>query len=177
MCEVEEQQAARVEVEAQEETKDYVRERLAHEDFSQEEADEIGFVPSALSEPAIHWCDNRCSQTALRYMQIAPMVTEERGEARTVNLCRPCCSKKDWFSKGRPRVKAAKWRDIVERESLPWQVMELEQRQGGMESSVVLYKPRIHLFACTHLSPTRWFVMTGSRTSISLQPLCSTTAL
>ena len=52
MCEVEEHQATRVEVQAQEETQDYVRERLAHEDFSQEEADEIGFVPSALSEPA-----------------------------------------------------------------------------------------------------------------------------
>ena len=56
MCEVEEQQAARVEVQGPErtvirveslETQDNVR----HEETSQEEADEIGFVPVALSEP------------------------------------------------------------------------------------------------------------------------------
>ena len=60
MCEVEGQEAARVEVQGtkrrgtrveSEETQDYVRESLAHVEISQEEADEIGFVPSALSEP------------------------------------------------------------------------------------------------------------------------------
>ena len=64
ICEVDEQQAARVEVqgperravicsESEEETQDYVRETLA---ISQEDADEIGFVPSALAnreEPII----------------------------------------------------------------------------------------------------------------------------
>ena len=88
MCEVEEQQAARVEVQGpkrrtvfrveSEETQDCVRERLAHEDFSQEEADEIGFVPSAQSElgGVMHWCDNRCSEKRLRFSHIASMVTE-----------------------------------------------------------------------------------------------------
>ena len=48
MCEVEEQQAARVEVQCSkrravsEETQDHVRERFSWEDLSQEEADEIG---------------------------------------------------------------------------------------------------------------------------------------
>ena len=39
-----------------EETQDYVRETI-----SQEEAEEVGFVPSALGEPrgATDWCDNR----------------------------------------------------------------------------------------------------------------------
>ena len=88
MCEVEEQQAARIEVQGtkrrvtraeSEETQD-VRGRLAHEDFSQEETDETGFVPSVLSEPrgAIHGCDNRCSEKALKFLQFAPMVTEKR---------------------------------------------------------------------------------------------------
>ena len=65
----------------------------AHEDFSQKETDKIGFVPSALSEPrgAIHGCDDRSSEKALWYLQIAPMVTEE-GEVHTINLCRPCYS-------------------------------------------------------------------------------------
>ena len=48
-----------------EETQDHVRETLA---ISQEEAEDMGFVPSALVEPrgAIYWCDNRCSEKAIR---------------------------------------------------------------------------------------------------------------
>ena len=57
MCEVEEQQTARVEVQdAQRRVKNggtYLRESLA---ISQEEADEIGFVPSALSVPQGVYC-------------------------------------------------------------------------------------------------------------------------
>ena len=47
---------------------------------------------------------------------------------------------------------------------------------GGMECSVVLFKPRIHLFshALILLSPTRWIIMTGWRTSISPQPFVQT---
>ena len=43
-----------------EETQDYVCEMLT---ISAEEAEELAFVPSALSEPrgAIYFCDNRCS--------------------------------------------------------------------------------------------------------------------
>ena len=41
--------------------------------LSQEEAEQSGCVPSALSEPRgpIYWCDNRCSEKAVRYWQIA----------------------------------------------------------------------------------------------------------
>ena len=69
-----------------EETQDYAWETLA---ISHEEAEEVGFVPSALGEPrrTIHWCDNRCSEKAIKYWQIASMVTEEGGEARTIKLC------------------------------------------------------------------------------------------
>ena len=44
-----------------EETQDHVRERCTYEDLSQEEVNESGFVPSALSEPrgVIHRCDNQ----------------------------------------------------------------------------------------------------------------------
>ena len=60
LCEVEEQQAARVEVQRtkrravirveSEETKDYVRKQSIYEDFSPQEVNEIGFVQSASSE-------------------------------------------------------------------------------------------------------------------------------
>ena len=74
-----------------EETQDYVRETLA---LSQEEGEELGFVPSALGEPrgAIYRRDNRCSAKAIRYWPIASMVIEEGGEARTINLCQQCCN-------------------------------------------------------------------------------------
>ena len=74
MCEVEEHvskfKASKIRVirVESEETQDYVREMLANEEISQDEADEIGFVPSAFSEPrgAFYWSDNRCSEKALR---------------------------------------------------------------------------------------------------------------
>ena len=41
-----------------------VPKKKSHEDFKEEDADEIGFVPSAMNEPrgAVHWCDYRCSE-------------------------------------------------------------------------------------------------------------------
>ena len=60
------------------ETHDYVRETLA---ISQEDAEEVGFVPSALGEPreVTYWCDHRCSEKAIRHWQIASIVVEEGG--------------------------------------------------------------------------------------------------
>ena len=102
MCELEEQQAVRVEVQLpkrravirveSEETQHYVPERRCYVDICQEEVEEIGFVPSALIEPlgAIHWCNNQCSAHGFKIHQIAAMVTEEGGEAHTINLCKFC---------------------------------------------------------------------------------------
>ena len=66
-----------------------MRETLA---LSQEEAEELGFVPSAHSEPRgpIHWCDNRGSEEAVRSWQTVSMVVEEGGEAHAINLCQQC---------------------------------------------------------------------------------------
>ena len=60
--------------------------------ISQEEAEEMGFVPSALSEPreAHYMCDNRRSEKAIRHWQVASMVIAEGGEARTINVCKLC---------------------------------------------------------------------------------------
>ena len=71
-----------------EETQDCVRGSLAHEEISQEEADEIGFVPSSASEPrgVYYWCDNRCSDIEI--------VIEEGGESRTINLSQRCYNEK-----------------------------------------------------------------------------------
>ena len=53
-----------------EETQDYVRESL---NLSRNEAEEISFVPSAISIPErpMFWRDNRCSEKALSFWQFA----------------------------------------------------------------------------------------------------------
>ena len=62
-------------------------------------------MPSALSEPrgAIYFCDNCCSEKAVRYWQFASMVVEEVGEARTVNLCQQSFHER-WVQQGEPRL-------------------------------------------------------------------------
>ena len=75
------------------ETQDYVRDSL---DLSQEEAEEISFVPSALSFPRgpMFWCDNRCSDKALRFWQFASVVIDEVDKTPTINLCQQCHSER-----------------------------------------------------------------------------------
>ena len=53
-----------------EETQDYVRESL---NLRLKQAEAISFGPSALSSPRepMFWCDNRCSDKALRFWQFA----------------------------------------------------------------------------------------------------------
>ena len=65
-----------------EETQDYVRGSL---DLSREEAEEISFVPSAISTPPkpVSRCDNRCSERALSFWQFASVVIEEGKESYT----------------------------------------------------------------------------------------------
>ena len=138
MCQVEEQQAARVEVQRPKrrmtrvesaETQDYVRERLAHGEINQEEADEIGFVPSASSElrGAFYWCDNRCSDEALRFLQIASMVIEDGGEARTINLRKRCCNEK-LVQQGKQSLKSMEWRWSCGKEGSSWHMEDLRNR-------------------------------------------------
>ena len=47
-------------------------------------------VPYVNRVEPFYWCDNRCSEKAIRYRQIASMVIEECGEAPTFNLCQWC---------------------------------------------------------------------------------------
>ena len=104
--------------------------------INQEEADEIGFVPSALSGPrgVDSWCDNRCSEKALRYLQIASMVIEEGGEIRTINLCKLCYTDK-LVQQGKQPLKSKGWKEVVEKKAhrgRPWKVFGSEQFLRGM---------------------------------------------
>ena len=151
MCQVEEQQAARVEVQGPKrrvtrvesaETQDCVRERLAHEEINQEEADEMRFVPSASSElrGAFYWCDNRCSDEALKFLQIASMVIEEGGEARTTNLRKRCCNEK-LVQQGKQLLKLMECRGVVERKAHRgrlWKIFGIEHFLCGMREFFIL---------------------------------------
>ena len=127
-----------------EETQDHVRETLA---ISQEEADEMGFVPSALIEARgpIYWCDNRCTEKAVRYWQIASMVVEEGGEAHTINLCQQCYNEQ-LVQQGKPRLNLWQWRGIVEQKAHRgriWKVMGTEQFIRGMWAYFTLERTEV----------------------------------
>ena len=75
-----------------EETQDYVREA---KDMDQEEAEEISFVPSAISVPQkpLFRCDNQCCEKTLSFWQFASVVMTEGKESYTTNLCQQCYDK------------------------------------------------------------------------------------
>ena len=91
-------------VRVESETQDYVRGSL---NLSQEEAEEISFVPSALSVPRgpMFWCDNRCSDKALTFWQFASVVIDEADKTPTINLCQQCYSER-LTAKGEVPVKS-----------------------------------------------------------------------
>ena len=122
MYEVEEQQAVRVEAQPQkrravirvesDETQDHVMERRRCGYPRKEEVEEIGFVPSAVSEPlwALHLCDNECCEQGFKYFQLAAL-SEEGGAVRNINLCKQCYNERR-VQQGEQPVKAAEWRDM-----------------------------------------------------------------
>ena len=104
--------------------------------ISQKETDEMGFVPCTPSEPrgAFYWCDNRCSEQASRYMQIASMVIEEGGEARTINLCKLYYNAKPVQQCKQP-LKSWEWKEVEEKKGhrgRMWKVFENEQLQRNV---------------------------------------------
>ena len=56
--------------------------------MDQEEAEEISFVPSAVSVPKkpLFRCDNQCSEKTLSFWQFASMVIKEGDESFTTSL-------------------------------------------------------------------------------------------
>ena len=146
MCGVEEQQAVRFEAQPQkrravirvesEETQDYVMERRKCGYPNQEEVEEIGFVPSAVSEPAwaLHLCDKKCSNPGFKYFQLVAVVSEENGAVRTNNLCQQCYNERR-VQQGEQPVEAAQWKEMVELKAYRgklWKVFGMEQFVRGV---------------------------------------------
>ena len=103
-----------------EETQDYVCGTVA---VSQEEGEELAFVPSALSEPrgSIYFCDNRCSEKAVRYWQFASVVGEE---AHTVNLCQHCYNERTVGTARQAEVEFVAIESSRGKESTSWENVE-----------------------------------------------------
>ena len=149
-----------------EETQDNLRESLA---TSQEEAGEIGFVPSASGEPrgVCSWCDNRCSEKGLMFLQIASMVIEEDGDARTINLCQRCYNEK-LVQQGKQSLKSKDWREVVERQAHRgrlWKIFGSEQFLRGMWEYFNLKRAwaRKILAASAHEKTRRNYKVSGNK--------------
>ena len=116
-----------------EETQDYARESL---DISREEAEEISFVPSAISIPQrpMFWCNNRCSDKALRFWQFASEIVDDVEEANTVNLCQQCYNER-LTAQGQAPLKSWQWKAVVEQKAHRgrlWKMLGKDQFIQGM---------------------------------------------
>ena len=73
-------------------------------------------------------------------MQIASLVVEEGGEARTINLCKRCYNEK-LVQQGKQLLKLMEWRGVVEREAHRgrlWKIFGIEQFLRGMREYFIL---------------------------------------
>ena len=93
--------------------------------LSREEAEEISFVPSALSVPRglVFWCDNRCSDKALRFWQFASVVVNNGEEAHTFNLCQQCYNER-LTAHGQAPLKSWQWKGSRGKEGASWQIVD-----------------------------------------------------
>ena len=62
------------------------------------------------------WCDNRCSDKALRFWQFASVVVEDGKESHTGNLCQQCYNE-SWTVKGLALLKNWQWKAVVEKKA------------------------------------------------------------
>ena len=74
------------------ETQDHVSWQQGLEELCQEDTEELGIVPSAVSEAqrSLHMCDNKFTEESFKFFHLAAVVTEEGGAAHTINLCKQC---------------------------------------------------------------------------------------
>ena len=111
-----------------EETQDYVREA---NDMDQEEAEEISFVPSAMSVPQkpLFRCDNQCSEKKLSFWQLASVVIEEGEKSCTTNLCQQCYNE-SLEAEGDKLLSKWKWYEFEEKKAHRgrlWKMMGKDQ--------------------------------------------------
>ena len=96
----------------------------------------LSFVPSAISIPRgpMFWCDNRCSDKALRFWQFASVVVDDGEEVHTVNLCQQCYNE-SLTAQGLAPLKTWQWKAVVEKKAhrgRQWRMLGKDQYIQGM---------------------------------------------
>ena len=124
-----------------EETQDYVRQSL---NLSREDAEEISFVPTALSIPRgpMFGSDSRCSNKALRFWQFDSVVVDDDKESYTVNVCQQCNNKR-LTAQGQAPLKSWLWKAVVEKKAHRgrlWKMLGKDQLIQGMWEYFTLLK-------------------------------------
>ena len=80
------------------------------------------------------WCDNRCSDKALRFWQCASVVVHDGEEAHTINLCQQCYNEKLTAQSQAP-LKSWQWKAAVEQRAHRgrlWKMLGKDQLLQGM---------------------------------------------
>ena len=118
--------------------------------LSREEAEEVSFVPSALSIPQgpMFWCDNRCSNKVLRFRQFASIVVDDVKESCTVNLCQQCYNEK-LTAQGLAPLKSWQWKAVVEKTAHRgrlWRMLGKYQLKQGMSKYFSLARAKVNNF-------------------------------
>ena len=62
------------------------------------------------------WCDNRCSDKALRFWQFASVVVDDVMESYTVNVCQECENGR-LTAQGLAPLKSWQWKAVVEKKA------------------------------------------------------------
>ena len=85
-------------------------------DTNQEEAEEISFVPSAISVPQkpLFRCDNQCSEKTFSFSHFSSVVIKEGEESYTTNLCQQRYNKSLEAKGDRPLTKRQRY-EFVEK--------------------------------------------------------------
>ena len=130
-----------------EETQDYVRNSL---NLSRDEAEEISFVPSAISIPRriMFWCDNRCRDKAFRFGQFASVVIHDGVESHTPNLCQQCYNE-NLVAQSLAPLKNCQWKAVVEKKAHRgrlWRMLGQDQYIQGMWEYFFLERARAKKF-------------------------------
>ena len=120
------------------ETQDYVREA---KDVDQEKAEEMSFVPSAISVPQkpLFRCDNQCSEKTLSFWQFASVVIKEGEESYTTNLCQQCYNK-HLEEKGEKSLTNLQWYEFCGEKGASWKAVENEGKRTIHTRNVISAK-------------------------------------
>ena len=115
-------------------------------------SEELGFVPSAVSESAggtnlsgSNMCaTKKCNDEGFKFFAIAAMLVEDEGKPHTINLCRNCYNS-GWQKETNSNVTGAGWKTMIEQKVSRGETKSCGQDNGWMRQDVSPYKEVLEL--------------------------------